>query len=104
MRAILIISGRDADNLPTVFQQIIDIRFAHHFCYFFVFGIVRFFTSFLSQVYHMGNGGDNQGGREMIHEFLLIGGFACAVVGLTLSLWTLWDEIKKRRDKHENEE
>lgn len=40
----------------------------------------------------------------MIHEFLLIGGFSCAVIGLTLSVWTLWDEIKKRRDKHEDEE
>lgn len=39
----------------------------------------------------------------MIHEFLLIGSFACAVVGLTLSLWTLWDELKKRRKHDENE-
>ena len=39
----------------------------------------------------------------MIHEFLLIGGFACAVVGLSLSVWTLWDEMKKRRGKHEDE-
>lgn len=35
----------------------------------------------------------------MIHEFLLIGGFVCAVVGLTLSMWTLWDEMKRRRKK-----
>ena len=40
----------------------------------------------------------------MIHEFLLIGGFACAVVGLSLSVWTLWDEMKKRRGKHEDKE
>lgn len=40
----------------------------------------------------------------MIYEFLVVAGFACAVVGLTLSVWTLWDEIKKRRDKHEDEE
>ena len=35
----------------------------------------------------------------MIHEFLLIGGFACAVVGLAISVWTLWDEIKRRKKK-----
>ena len=35
----------------------------------------------------------------MIHEFLLIGGFACAVIGLTLSVWTLLDEIKRRKKK-----
>ena len=40
----------------------------------------------------------------MIHEFLLIGGFSCAVVGLALSAWTLWDEMKKRRGKRENKE
>lgn len=40
----------------------------------------------------------------MIHEFLLIGGFSCAVVGLALSVWMLWDEMKKRRGKHEDEE
>lgn len=40
----------------------------------------------------------------MIHEFLLMAGFACAIVGLALSAWTLWDELKKRRDKHEDEE
>ena len=40
----------------------------------------------------------------MIHEFLLIGGFACAIVGLALSIWGLWDELKKRRDKHEDKE
>ena len=40
----------------------------------------------------------------MIYEFLLVGGFACAVVGLALSVWTLWDEMKKRRDKRENKE
>lgn len=38
----------------------------------------------------------------MIHKFLLIGGFSCAVIGLTLSVWTLWDEMKKRRKNHEN--
>ena len=40
----------------------------------------------------------------MIHEFLLIGGFACAVVGLAISVWTLLDEMKKRRGKRENKE
>ena len=40
----------------------------------------------------------------MIHEFLLIGGFACAVVGLAISVWTMWDEMKKRRGKRENKE
>lgn len=35
----------------------------------------------------------------MIHEFLLIGGFSCAVVGLALSVWTLLDEIKRRKKK-----
>lgn len=40
----------------------------------------------------------------MIHEFLLIGGFSCAVVGLAISVWTLWDEMKKRRGKRENKE
>lgn len=35
----------------------------------------------------------------MIHEFLLIGGFSCAVVGLALSAWTLWNEIKRRKRK-----
>ena len=35
----------------------------------------------------------------MIHEFLLVGGFACAVIGLILSVWTLWDEIKRRKRK-----
>ena len=35
----------------------------------------------------------------MIHEFLLIGGFSCAVVGLSISVWTLWDEMKRRKRK-----
>ena len=35
----------------------------------------------------------------MIHEFLLVGGFACAVTGLSLSVWTLIDEIKRRKKK-----
>ena len=35
----------------------------------------------------------------MIHEFLLIGGFSCAVVGLALSVWGPWDEIKRRKRK-----
>lgn len=39
----------------------------------------------------------------MIHEFLLVGGFACAVIGLTLSVWTLWDEIKRRKHDEDKE-
>ena len=38
-----------------------------------------------------------------MQDFLLMAGFACAIVGLALSVWTLWDEMKKRRDKHEDE-
>ena len=30
---------------------------------------------------------------------MLYGGFACAVVGLALSMWALWDEIKRRKKK-----
>ena len=33
----------------------------------------------------------------MIHEFLLMAGFVCAIVGLALSVWGLWDEIKRRK-------
>ena len=35
----------------------------------------------------------------MVHDFLLMAGFACAIVGLALSVWGLWDEIKRRKKK-----
>lgn len=35
----------------------------------------------------------------MIHEFLLIGGFAFAVIGLALSIWSIVDELKRRKGK-----
>ena len=37
-----------------------------------------------------------------MQDFLLIAGFACAIVGLALSVWGLWDEIKRR--KHDEDE
>lgn len=32
-----------------------------------------------------------------MQDFLLMAGFACAIVGLALSVWGLWDEIKRRK-------
>lgn len=37
-----------------------------------------------------------------MQDFLLMAGFACAIVGLALSVWGLWDEIKRR--KHDENE
>lgn len=37
-----------------------------------------------------------------MQDFLLMAGFACAIVGLALSVWGLWDEIKRR--KHDEDE
>ena len=34
-----------------------------------------------------------------MRDFMFNMGLACAVVGLTLSVWTLWDEIKRRKKK-----
>ena len=39
----------------------------------------------------------------MIHEFLLMAGFACAIIGLALSVWGLWDEIKRRKHDENKE-
>ena len=35
----------------------------------------------------------------MVHELLLIGGFACAVVGMAISVWGLRDEMKRKKRK-----
>ena len=40
----------------------------------------------------------------MLREIMLWAGVLCAVAGLGLSLWGLWDDRRKRRDRHENEE
>lgn len=37
-----------------------------------------------------------------MQDFLLMAGFACAIVGLALSVWGLWDEIKRR--KHDEDQ
>ena len=34
-----------------------------------------------------------------MRDLMLYGGFACAVVGLALSVWGLWDEIKRRKKR-----
>ena len=34
-----------------------------------------------------------------MRDLMLAGGFACAVTGLALSVWTLIDEIKRRKRK-----
>lgn len=39
----------------------------------------------------------------MIREIMLWAGVLCAVAGLAISLWGLWDEKKKRRGNHEDE-
>ena len=35
----------------------------------------------------------------MLREIMLWAGVLCAVAGLGLSLWGLWDEIKRRKNK-----
>lgn len=35
----------------------------------------------------------------MIYEFLVMAGFAFAVIGLALSIWSIVDELKGRKGK-----